>query len=205
MNALDNNGSKGPVVVKTLHWHANAVASLKFFENTPYLLSAGSEAVVVQWHLDKQDRTFISRLGSRISALSLSQRYGIKTSSFFSAILSDNTLKVVRLDNNKTVLSATKPLFQHGLVQCVDKSLIACDGTRLQFLDLDSEYQSSHQFETKPRNFVATDNSSSLARIVSFTMVGQNLVTIERLADSRTEIEVASLKFWRKASDAIDF
>jgi hypothetical protein len=35
------------MIVKTLHWHANAVTGLKFLENTPYLLSAGSEAVVV--------------------------------------------------------------------------------------------------------------------------------------------------------------
>ncbi len=72
LNALDSAGKKGEMVIKTLHWHSQPVKSLHFLENTPYLLSAGSEAVVVQWHLEKQDRTFISRLGSKISNLSLS-------------------------------------------------------------------------------------------------------------------------------------
>jgi hypothetical protein len=47
LNALDSAGKKGEMVIKTLHWHSNAVTSLHFLENTPYLLSAGSEAVVV--------------------------------------------------------------------------------------------------------------------------------------------------------------
>lgn len=47
LNALDSTGKKGEMIIKTLHWHSNAVASLRFLENTPYLLSAGSEAVVV--------------------------------------------------------------------------------------------------------------------------------------------------------------
>jgi WD40 repeat protein len=112
LNVIDSSGKRGQLIVKTLHWHSHAVASLKFLENTPYLLSAGTEAVVVQWHLEKQDRTFVSRLGEKVSNLALSQRYGISTSTFFAAILADNTLKVVRIDNNKTVLTCNKPQFE---------------------------------------------------------------------------------------------
>ena len=99
------------MIVKTLHWHANAVTGLKFLENTPYLLSVGSEGVVVQWHLEKQDKTFISRLGAKVSSISLSQRYGISTSCYFAVVMADNTLKVVRIDNNKTVLNTSKPTY----------------------------------------------------------------------------------------------
>jgi len=44
-------GSKS-VTVQTLHWHAHRVHSLLFVPETPYLLSAGEESVVVQWHLE---------------------------------------------------------------------------------------------------------------------------------------------------------
>lgn len=101
------------MIIRTLHWHASAVTSLKFLENTPYLLSAGAEAVVVQWHLEKQDKTFISRLGQKISSLSLSNQYGISTSCFIAVVLNDNTLKVVRIDNNKTVLTICNPSFEN--------------------------------------------------------------------------------------------
>lgn len=53
LNVVEKNGQKGQMIIRTLHWHASAVTSLKFLENTPYLLSAGAEAVVVQWHLEK--------------------------------------------------------------------------------------------------------------------------------------------------------
>ena len=47
LNCLESDGSKGTMIVKTLHWHSSSVTGLKFLENTPYLLSVGSEAVVV--------------------------------------------------------------------------------------------------------------------------------------------------------------
>lgn len=203
INALEGDGSKGHMIVKTLHWHANAVTGLKFLENTPYLLSVGSEAVVVQWHLDKQDKTFISRLGSRINCLALSQRYDISSSTYFACILSDNTLKVVRIDNNKTVLATTKPQYASGELQSVDSILVSANGTRLHFVDLNSEFQLSQHIESKPRNFVTTENSDALSKVVAFCMTNnkRNLVTLEQLKDSRTDIEVASLKFWRKSQD----
>jgi len=62
-------------------------------------MSGGQEAVLVQWHLDKQERSFVSRVGNAITNFSLSPNY-------YAMTLRDNTLKVVRVDNNKAVLSA---------------------------------------------------------------------------------------------------
>jgi hypothetical protein len=55
-------------VVQTLHWHANAVQTLNFADSfdAPFLISGGQEAVLVQWHLEKQDKTFVSRVGNAI-------------------------------------------------------------------------------------------------------------------------------------------
>jgi hypothetical protein len=80
---------------------------------------------------------------------------------------------------------------------------MSADGTKMYFVDLSSEYQQSQQLETKPRNFVATENNSAMTKIVAYCMTTdrRNLVTLERLVDSRTDIEVASLKFWRKSTE----
>ena len=40
------------LIVQTLHWHSSKVNSLLFVNDSPYLLSGGSEAVLVQWHLE---------------------------------------------------------------------------------------------------------------------------------------------------------
>ena len=65
---LNINSSRGNdnYVIQTLHWHANSVESLAFVPNTPFLVSGGHESVLVQWHLEKQERTFVSRLGNSI-------------------------------------------------------------------------------------------------------------------------------------------
>jgi WD40 repeat protein len=87
------------LIVQTLHWHASQVSSLAFIRETPLLISGGIEAVLVQWHLEKQERAFVSRVGNGILNFSLSQNY-------YAMTLADNTVKVVRIDNNKIVMSS---------------------------------------------------------------------------------------------------
>jgi WD40 repeat protein len=81
--------------VQTFHWHSQKVSTLLFVPDTPYLLSAGVEAVIVQWHLVTQNKNFISRVGNAITNLALS--YPAQT--YFSASLDDNSVKVIRFDN----------------------------------------------------------------------------------------------------------
>jgi len=73
------------------------VSALLFVPDTPYLLSAGVEAVIVQWHLVTQNKNFISRVGNAITNLALSS----PVQTYFSASLDDNSVKVIRFDNNK--------------------------------------------------------------------------------------------------------
>jgi NET1-associated nuclear protein 1 (U3 small nucleolar RNA-associated protein 17) len=80
-----------------LHWHAHKVNSLVFIPGSPYLLSGGEEAVVVQWHLETQAKNFISRLGNSILTISLS----LPAMTYYSVQMADNTVKIVRFDNNK--------------------------------------------------------------------------------------------------------
>ena len=68
---LDNDPAQ--LVIQSLpHWHHSAVNSLKF-ASTSLLLSAGKESVLVQWNLDSQEKSFVSRLGNgEITNLQLS-------------------------------------------------------------------------------------------------------------------------------------
>jgi NET1-associated nuclear protein 1 (U3 small nucleolar RNA-associated protein 17) len=93
--------TKHKMVISSQHWHSQAVRSLHLVSGSPYLLSGGSEGVVVQWNIETQAKTFISRMGHSIDAISLSEEEGL----YYSLILGDNSLKVVRFDNNKPVLS----------------------------------------------------------------------------------------------------
>ena len=56
--------------------------------------------MLVQWHLETQSKTFISRVGNAIANLSLSSPRNV----MYSLLLKDNSVKVVRFDNNKTLV-----------------------------------------------------------------------------------------------------
>ena len=59
---LENDPAQ--LVIQSLtHWHHSAVNSLRF-SSPSLLLSAGKESVLVQWNLDTQEKSFVSRLGN---------------------------------------------------------------------------------------------------------------------------------------------
>ena len=89
-------------LIQSLHWHAHKVSALLFMPDTPFLLSAGEESVIVQWHLQTQSKTFISRIGQGpIRNMSLS----LPDNTYYATTLDDNSVKVVRFDNNKTQIN----------------------------------------------------------------------------------------------------
>ena len=59
----------------SLHWHAHAVAAIRFTPSGAQLLSVGEESVLVQWHLASGKREYIPRLGGT-AILSLAVREG---------------------------------------------------------------------------------------------------------------------------------
>lgn len=56
-----------------LHWHSLSVNCLNFSSDGSYLLSGGNECVLVKWILNKNEPTFLPRLGSSIIYLNSSQ------------------------------------------------------------------------------------------------------------------------------------
>ena len=65
-------------------------------------MSGGKESVLVQWSLDRNDKTFVSRLGKgEIVNLGLSEEM-----EFYGCLFSNNMVKVNRFDNNKAVVDS---------------------------------------------------------------------------------------------------
>ena len=118
VNLFQNN-----LIIQTLHWHSDQVNALQFIDGAPYLVSGGNEAVIVQWQLAKQDKTFVSRIGNAITNLSVSANH-------YAVLLANNCLKVMRTDNNKSVLEA-RCFVPNSSLDYHDKMLLASHGQTL--------------------------------------------------------------------------
>eukprot|EP00347_Sterkiella_histriomuscorum_P004204 403361349 len=206
------NKSQSKTIVQTLHWHAKKVNSLKFLPNTPYLLSAGEEGVIVQWHLETQNKTFISRIGSSILNINLSHQ----NQQYYSLILENNSLRVVRFDNNKTLFDIRNVAFNETQqTEIYGNNLVTADKSDLLFYDLVQGDQRQVQvLKVKQRNFASSgDNQQKFVNITSFAMTPdqKSLATFEELIDidnQHKSFKIQSLKFWHRdqvASDLDDF
>lgn len=54
---------------RLLKWHIDQVKALAFSPDNTYLLSGGLEKVLVLWHLDSDNHTFLPRLNGTVSAI----------------------------------------------------------------------------------------------------------------------------------------
>jgi WD40 repeat protein len=81
-------------LTSVMHWHAHKVATLRFTSDGEQLLSGGEESVLVVWHLQSRQKSFLPRLGSEVASLQMSpdgQMYGVG--------LADNSVKIVMASN----------------------------------------------------------------------------------------------------------
>jgi len=144
-------------------------------------MSAGKEAVLVQWHLEKQERGFVSRVGNAIVNFSLSPTY-------YAMTLADNTVKVVRIDNNKTVLAQkVLQLTPESQMSSFDKKLIVPTGTKIQVYDMDEDHRGIQIIDVKPRNYVSNATVENLpeSKVIAhtFTPNKQTLLSVDALED----------------------
>ena len=86
----------GAVVTTNLHWHSRQVNCLAFSSGGDALLSGGTEAVLVVWHMSTGAKSFLPRLGAAIRSVASCPTNGRK----YAISLADNTILVVcALDN----------------------------------------------------------------------------------------------------------
>lgn len=190
---VTNPKGSSSLIVQTFHWHSQAVSCLEFVQNAPILMSGGKEAVLVQWHLEQQDKTFVSRVGHEITKFSM-------TPTYYSTLLADNTVKVIRVDNNKPVLTTQLlNLAENPVLSAFGKQLVSVNGTKIQVLQ-DITTAKCQMIDVKPRNFVSNpcDRNLPSSKIMAHCFVGEHLVSVDTLKCSETGICTQSLKFFRQ-------
>lgn len=93
--------SKGAVTLpnpRILHWHRDAVSSVKFSRDGNYLISGGSETVLVLWQLETGHRSFLPHLTSEIERIVVNptgNRYAVQMGDNSIIVLSTTELKPI--------------------------------------------------------------------------------------------------------------
>ncbi|KAH8883881.1 WD40 repeat-like protein [Thozetella sp. PMI_491] len=86
----EKSASKKPPRPRKYHWHRRAVHSLKWSQDGNYLISGGSETVLVLWQLDTAKPDFLPHLSASIENIVVSP-----TGSSYALHLDDNSLIVL--------------------------------------------------------------------------------------------------------------
>lgn len=113
--------------LRALKWHLEPVKSLKFSANDEYLLSGGSERVLVFWQLSTNKQQFLPRLDGTITSI---------------AANSANTLYGLTLNDSQLVVISA--------VDLVSRLHVA--GTKAQFVKLPPHHQVARRRRRKRTN-----------------------------------------------------
>ena len=117
----------------TFHWHAQAIGCLSFSSDGAYLLSGGSECVLVLWQLEDGKRSYLPRLGSPLRSMSQFPN----DASRVAVSGADNTVRIVSLAtlSVETVIRGVRPAFLGASSQSYDEmvsAILAGDGSKVQ-------------------------------------------------------------------------
>ncbi|EEH03162.1 WD domain-containing protein [Histoplasma capsulatum G186AR] len=85
-----------------LHWHRNAVKTVKWSRDGNYIISGGSETVIVQYQLDTGRKQFLPHLSSHICSIVVS-----RTGKFYAIRLADNSAMVLSTSELRPIASVS--------------------------------------------------------------------------------------------------
>ena len=95
---FNQQGNQTPPSPRILHWHREAVSSVKFSQDGNYLISGGKETVLVIWQLQTGKRQDLPHLTSEIERIVVNpegNRYALKMGDNSIMVLSTSELKPV--------------------------------------------------------------------------------------------------------------
>ncbi|KLJ09758.1 hypothetical protein EMPG_14819 [Blastomyces silverae] len=90
------------LVTNRLHWHRNAVQTVKWSQDGNYIISGGSETVIVQYQLDTGRKQFLPHLSSPICSIVVS-----RTGKFYAVRLADNSAMVLSTSELRPIASVS--------------------------------------------------------------------------------------------------
>ncbi|EEH50440.1 uncharacterized protein PADG_06519 [Paracoccidioides brasiliensis Pb18] len=106
LNSLLRTESRGnfgtSLVTNRLHWHRTAVKTLKWSRDGNYIISGGSETVIVQYQLDTGRKQFLPHLSSTICSVVVSP-----TGKFYAVRLADNSAMVLSTSELRPIASVS--------------------------------------------------------------------------------------------------
>ncbi|KAK2754741.1 hypothetical protein FQN54_006874 [Arachnomyces sp. PD_36] len=92
--------AKSGLISSRLHWHRNAVKTVRWSRDGNYIISGGVETVLVLWQLDTGRKQFLPHLSSQICNITVSpvgDSYAVK--------LADNSVMVLATSNLRPITS----------------------------------------------------------------------------------------------------
>ncbi|OJD14429.1 hypothetical protein AJ78_05230 [Emergomyces pasteurianus Ep9510] len=99
----ENKSDAGTNLVTTrLHWHRNAVKTVKWSRDGNYIISGGSETVIVQYQLDTGRKQFLPHLSSHICSVVVSP-----TGKLYAVRLADNSATLLSTSELRPIASVS--------------------------------------------------------------------------------------------------
>ncbi|KZF21962.1 WD40 repeat-like protein [Xylona heveae TC161] len=120
------------ITPRKLHWHREAVNTVKFSLDGNYIISGGSETVLVLWQVDTGKRQFLPHLASVIETLVVSPSgtsYAVRLADNSVMILSTSELKPTANIAGIQARSITAQLIPRGKITTVESLEAAASST----------------------------------------------------------------------------
>ncbi|OLY78563.1 WD repeat-containing protein 75 [Smittium mucronatum] len=188
---FENNGANRTIY----HWHSSGILSLAYSNDGKFILSGGSEAVLVYWQLATFQKDFLPRLGASLVGLSISpndQRIGIT--------LANNSIFIIDFESKDILgtvfgLQTTKISSHFSVHPSEPHVLLTSSPGMLQTFDVLNDNHISN-LEVASFNLVNNENNSAFPLIThsDYSRDAKWIVTVDT---KKTSFNSASiLKFW---------
>jgi NET1-associated nuclear protein 1 (U3 small nucleolar RNA-associated protein 17) len=209
-NVYPSDKSAESLTPRTLHWHREAVATVKWSKDGSYLISGGRETVLVLWQLATGKKQFLPHLTAEIERLTVSPN-----GTSYAIQLADNSVMVL----STTELKPTANFAGLQAQSCIDKNTAAQIDTEKSFLraaaatlhpispdqlllsvPASTNESSQHTASAAPRPFLQTYDISN-DRHISRQAVTRNMVTDYNKGPEGNRIKVPDVAFLQVSHD----
>ncbi|TVU49134.1 hypothetical protein EJB05_00428 [Eragrostis curvula] len=196
-------------ICTSLHWHSSRVRFLKFSSDGAYLFSGGLEGVIVVWQLDTGKRRYKPRLGSPLLFFAESPDSSISCVS-----CTNNRVYLLKMPNMevlKSIAGIKLPIASpnsgecHRVVYGFDytnrRVAIPTEDYCIQFYDLVENTEVS-EVQVCERNFQPVDDITMHISLVSLSIDGNLMCTVDVKLPEEELGGLVTLKFWNHGSNA---
>ncbi|KAM4608467.1 WD repeat-containing protein 75 isoform 2-T2 [Polymixia lowei] len=190
-----NVNHKKEYTYSTLHWHHNAISSLHFTPEGTSLLSGGIESVLVQWQYGQETKSFLPRLGSAITHVTVSPDGALYCTSH-----ADNKITIIQ--NCVKVSAVIQGLVKGesvrtGLMVDPRSKALVLNGKpgHLQFYSLQRDKQ-LYNLDIVQQEYIYQSGLEQFDVVkAAFDARGNWLATVEERKLKHSELEI-NLKLW---------